>query len=97
MKKSILLLLALLYGSYASADAIDMRDYIILKNDITEAEVLYKFGSPDHETINSDYHHYIISKTWFYIPAQNASDKWITEFKFNGNGKLISKDRYRVK
>ena len=97
MKKPILLLLVLLYGPLASADAIDMRDYILLKNEVSEAEVLYKFGSPDHETINSDYHHYIISKTWFYIPVQNGSNKWITEFKFNGDGKLISKDRYRTR
>jgi hypothetical protein len=97
MNKFILLLLVLHYGNYASADAIDMRDYIILKNEISEAEVLYKFGAPDHETINSDYHHNILTKTWFYIPHGNGSNKWITEFKFNGNGKLISKDRYRAR
>ncbi|MBL1142461.1 MAG: hypothetical protein D8M62_10490 [Proteobacteria bacterium] len=97
MKNSILLLLVLLYGPLASADAIDMRDYIILKNEISEAEVLYKFGSPDHETINTDYYNHIRSKTWFYIPVQSGSNKWITEFKFNGNGKLISKDRYLIR
>ncbi len=96
MKKFILLLLIVLYGSLASADAIDMRDYIILKNQISEAEVLYKFGSPDHETINSDYHNYILNKIWFYIPKKNNANKWITEFKFNANGRLISKDRYRT-
>jgi hypothetical protein len=97
MKNSILLLLALLYGHPASADAIDMRDYIILKSEISEAEVLYKFGAPDHETVNSDYHHHILNKTWFYIPEQSNRNKWITEFRFNGNGRLISKDRYRAR
>jgi len=97
MKKFYILLLIMLYGPLASADAIEMRDYIMIRNDISEAEVLYKFGSPDHETINSDYHHYILSKTWFYIPMQAGSNKWITELRFNGNGKLISKDRYKVK
>ena len=96
MKKSILLLSVLLYGPLASADAIDMRDYILLRNEITEAEVLYKFGTSDHEVINSDYHHHTLNKTWFYIPRRNSSKKWITEFKFNGSGKLISKDRYRA-
>jgi len=100
MKKTILLLLVLIYGSLASqlssADAIDMRDYILLRNAISEAEVLYKFGISDHETISSDYHHNILSKTWFYIPKKNSTNKWITEFKFNSNGKLIAKDRYRV-
>lgn len=95
--KNILLLLVLLYGSLASADAIDMRDYILLKRDMTEAEVLYKFGAPDHETVNSDYHHNILNKTWAYIPRKNNFNKWITEFKFNGNGQLISKNRYRAR
>lgn len=97
MKKFTILLLFVLYGPLASAEAIDMRDYIILKNKITEAEVLYRFGAPDHETINSDHRNFIQSKTWFYIPAKSGSNKWITEFKFNGNGKLISKDRYRIR
>lgn len=97
MKKFTILLLIMLYGPLASADDIEMRDYILIRNEITEAEVLYKFGPPDHETVKSDYHHHILSKTWFYIPARNGSNKWITEFKFNGNGKLISKDRYRTR
>jgi hypothetical protein len=96
MKKLILLLLALLYGSLTSADAIDMRDYTLVKNEITEAEVLYKFGAPDHETVNSDFHRNILSKTWFYIPKKNGTNKWISEFKFDGNGRLITKDRYRI-
>ncbi len=79
----MLLLLALFYGSLASADAIDMRDYILVQNEITEAEVLYKFGYPDHETINSDYFHHVSSKIWFYLPKLN--------------GRLISKDRYRAR
>lgn len=98
MKKLTFLLLFVLYGPLASAEAIDMRDYIILRSELTEAEVLYRFGAPDHETINSDTFNRILSKTWFYIPSQSESNnnKWITEFKFNGNGKLISRDRYRI-
>jgi hypothetical protein len=97
MKKFLLLLLVLLYGSVASADAIDMRDYILLKNGMTEAEVLYRIGPYDHETIKSDRYNYILRKTWFYIPPQNSTHKWITELKFDANGVLISRDRYRVK
>ncbi len=97
MKKLILLLLVLLYGSLASADAIDMRDYILLKKGMTEAEILYRIGPYDHETIKSDRYNYIFRKTWFYIPAQKSTNKWITELKFDSNGVLISRDRYRVK
>lgn len=95
--KKLLLLLVLLYGTEASADEIDMRDYILLKNGMTEAEVLYRIGPSDHETIRGDRYNYILSKTWFYIPAQNSTDKWISELKFDANGVLISRDRYRVK
>lgn len=95
--KKLLLLLVLLYGSMASADAIDMRDYILLKNGMSEAEVLYRIGPYDHETIKSDRYNYVLRKTWFYIPPQNSTNKWITELKFDANGVLISRDRYRVK
>jgi hypothetical protein len=97
MKKTTFLLLVLLYGEYASADAIDMKDYLILKNQVSEAEVLYNLGPPDHETLNSDCYNQVLNKTWFYIPERQSQNKWISEFRFNGNGKLISKDRYRVR
>jgi outer membrane protein assembly factor BamE (lipoprotein component of BamABCDE complex) len=97
MKKFILLLLSLLYGSATSADAIDMRDYIMLRSDMTEAEVLYKFGPPDHETYQSDSYDYVITKTWYYIPERKGSNKWITEIKFNSNGRIIDHDRSRIK
>ena len=96
MKKYLLLSL-FLYGSFASADAIDMRDYNLLRNGMSEAEVLYRIGPYDHETIKTDHYHAILRKTWFYIPIQGSTDKWITELSFDGNGKLISRDRYRVK
>ena len=95
MKKLLLLFLVLLYGSMASADAINMRDYIKLRKGMSEAEVLYRLGSPDHETIKSDYHHNILRKSWFFIPAK-SSDKWITEIEFNSNGRIINLDRNRV-
>ena len=64
---------------------------------MSEAEVLYKFGPSDHETIRSDRLDFILSKTWFYIPIKSSTDKWITEIKFDSNGRLIKRDRYRVK
>ncbi|MGB1799204.1 MAG: hypothetical protein ACPHLK_00070 [Gammaproteobacteria bacterium] len=97
MKKSILLLFTLLYANQASADAIDMKDFLILKNNVSEAEVLFKLGPPDHETINDDCFNHVLNKTWFYIPKRKSSNKWISEFRFNGNGRLISKDRYKVR
>jgi len=97
MKKLLLLLLVLLYGSLASADAIDMRDYIKLRKGMSEAEVLYRLGNPDHETVRSDYHHNILRKSWFFIPKQRSSDKWITEIEFDSRGRIIKLDRNRIK
>jgi hypothetical protein len=97
MKKFILLLVFSIYSSLLIADAIGMRDYITLRTGMSEAEILYKFGTSDHETIRSDRLNFILSKTWFYIPNRSSNDKWITEIKFDSNGKLIKRDRYRVK
>jgi len=96
MKKLLLLFLVLLYGSMASADAIDMRDYIKLRKGMSEAEVLYRIGAPDHETVRTDYHHNILRKSWFFIPAQKSTDKWITEIEFDSNGRIINLDRNRT-
>ena len=97
MYKYILPLLISTYRLLLSAEGIDMRDYITLRTGMTEAEVLYKFGPSDHETIRSDRLDFILSKTWFYIPIKSSADKWITEIKFDSNGRLIKRDRYRVK
>ena len=97
VKKLLLLLLVLLYGSLASADAINMRDYIMLRNGMSEAEVLYKLGPPDHETIKSDHYHNTLSKTWSYIPLRHSTGKWISEIKFDSNGRIINRDRFRIK
>ena len=97
MYKYILPLLISTYSLLSSAEGIDMRDYITLRTGMSEAEVLYKFGPSDHETIRSDRLDFILSKTWFYIPIKSSADKWITEIKFDSNGRLIKRDRYRVK
>ena len=97
MNKFILVSLISIYSTYIFADAINMRDYITLRTGMTEAEVLYKFGPSDHETVRSDRLDFILSKTWFYIPVRSSNDKWITEIKFDSNGRLIKRDRYRVK
>jgi hypothetical protein len=94
--KKFLLLLILLYGSVASADEIDMRDYIKLRKGMSEAEVLYRLGPPDHETVKSDYHDSILRKTWFFMPMQQSNGKWITEIEFDANGRIINLDRNRL-
>ena len=79
------------------SDMIPMKDFIQLKRGMTEAEVLYRVGTYDHETIASNYHDHIIRKTWFYIPEQKGSGDWITEIVFDSRGVIRELDRYRVR
>ena len=97
MKKNLLLLTVLLYGSLASADEIDMRDYIKLRKGMSEAEVLYRLGAPDHETSRTDYYNNILRKRWYFIPAQRSNGKWLTEIVFDSNGKIVNLERDRLR
>lgn len=94
--KKLILLTVSLYGTHAFANAIDMRDYNLLRNGMSEAEILYRLGPADHETVNTDSHYVVLNRTWFYIPEQTSRSKWITELRFDGRGKLVAKDRYLV-
>lgn len=91
-----LLLSFMIFSVHAVAGEVDMRDYIKIRNGMTEAEILYLLGPYDHETIKSDRYDYIFDKTWYYIPAQGSNGKWITEVRFNSSGELIDHDRYRT-
>lgn len=92
-----LLLPVLLSPAVVQADSIPMTDYIRLKTGMSEAEVLYRVGVYDHETVSTDYYNNIIQKTWYYIPAhsERSNNHWITEIVFDGTGRMIGIDRYR--
>ena len=81
------------------ADSVSMRDYNLLTNGMSEAEILYRLGPYDHETIAHDYYQNIMHKTWFYIPTQSevSNRQWITEIKFNSQGVVTQLNRYRVR
>lgn len=101
MKKTPLMTIIplLFFGSISVADSVDMRDYILLSNGMSEAEVLYRLGPYDHETVATGYYNNILHKTWYYIPApdEDSNRKWITEIRFDGNGRVIARDRYRAR
>ncbi len=81
----------------ARADMIPMRDFIRLKNGMSEAEVLYRVGAPDHESLFLDYNHNLLHKVWYYIPAGTASNSWITEITFDHAGAVQSLERNRAR
>ena len=82
---------------FAWADMIPMRDFIQLKRGMSEAEVLYRVGGFDHESVITDYHHNVVKKTWSYIPDYQGSNGWITEIVFDRHGLVQSLERYRVR
>lgn len=90
---------ALLAGAIpaARADMIPMRDYILLARGMSEAEVLYRVGPYDHQSVSTDYHHNVIRKVWYYIPEHASSDAWITEIEFDNAGTIQSLNRYRAR
>lgn len=81
----------------AFADSVSMQDYNLLSNGMSEAEVLYRLGPYDHETVAVGLYNNVLHKTWYYIPLpdENSNRKWITEIRFDGNGRVITRDRYK--
>lgn len=87
----------LLLGPVVAAESVTMQDYNLLSNGMSEAEVLYRLGPYDYENVAADNYNNIQHKTWYYIPAhdENSNRKWITEIRFDNNGRVIARDRYK--
>lgn len=95
---ALLCMLSLLCaGAPCRADMIAFRDYIQLKNGMSEAEVLYRAGPADYESLSTDRHHNILRRVWYYIPPGGGSDAWITEIEFDRSGSVQSLQRYRAR
>ena len=78
-----------------SAGEIDMRDYNLLRRGMSEAEVLYRIGPPDHETVYNDYHGIVQRKIWYYIPDGRKSRQWISTITFDSHGIVTELRRER--
>lgn len=99
MKKSILFLLAIaLVPVIVTAGSVPMRDYNLLSTGMSEAEVLYRLGPYDHETVTYGRFFTILRKTWYYIPTPDeiSNFQWITEIQFDDRGLVTGLDRYRA-
>ncbi len=76
-----------------SASEVVLRDYTLLSNGMSEAEVLYRLGPYDHETIYFDHWRAPVRKTWYYVPESRSG--WITEIVFDAGGHVQSLERTR--
>lgn len=77
------------------AGAVDLRDFGLLRRGMSEAEVLYRLGPYDHETVHHDHHHHVVRRTWYYIPDGSYSGDWITTIHFDASGRVRSLERTR--
>lgn len=93
---SLLLLLAagLAAISQAHADTMPMRDFHLLDIGMSQAEVEYRVGPPDRESVfDGGYYGGPRKIIWYYIP-QNPNG-WITEIIFDSHGKIKDTKRYK--
>lgn len=88
------LLAAALAGTGAQADAVPLREFGLLREGMSEAEVLVRLGPYDHEAVYFD-HYAVVRKVWYYIPDGTYSGDWITEITFDARGRVRKLDRYR--
>jgi len=92
----LLLLLSILTATLLlQAGEVDMRDYNLLRRGMNEAEVIYRIGPPDHETVYNDYYGHIQRKVWYYIPERKSSRRWLSIITFDGHGIITELRRER--
>ena len=90
--------LCLLGGSLLSlpsvADTMPMRDYHLLDIGMSQAEVEYRVGPPDRESVfHGGYHGGTTKIIWYYIP--DGPNGWITEIIFDARGRIKDTRRYK--
>lgn len=85
-----LVLLALTVRPVA-ADAIPFHKYRLLREGMSEGQVLLRVGEPDRETVISN--DYIYRKIWYYLPDGHYSGDWLTVITFDANGKITRLER----
>lgn len=91
MRTLIVLTLGLLgYATVSAAREVDMRDYLLLRDGMSEAEVLYRIGPYDYESVYADYHRFPLRKVWSYIPPRGG---WLTQITFDSSGHIWKLER----
>ncbi|NIP73725.1 MAG: hypothetical protein GWO16_12165 [Gammaproteobacteria bacterium] len=87
----ITLVLLAVTARWAAADAIPFHKYRLLREGMSEGQVLLRVGEPDRETVISN--DYIYRKIWYYLPDGRYSGDWLTVITFDANGKVIRLER----
>lgn len=77
----------------AGANGPSMRDYHLLDIGMSQAEVEYRVGPPDRESVLGDGLHGPTRIIWYYIPDKDNG--WISEIIFDAHGRIRDLKRYK--
>lgn len=85
--------LALLLAGAAQADEIPFHAYRLLDRGMSSAEVQYRVGAPDRETVvNTEY---LFRRIWYYLPDRSTGG-WLTRIEFGADDRVRALERHRV-
>ncbi|NIR58431.1 MAG: hypothetical protein GWO02_02370 [Gammaproteobacteria bacterium] len=92
--RALVVVLWLVAGG-AGAGAIPFDEYKLLREGMSEGEILRRVGPPDHERVVYQDHgiHRVI---WYYIPDGRYSGDWSTEIHFDAHGRVIELERRKA-
>lgn len=85
--RRVALALSLAVAAPAAADTMPMRDFHLLDIGMSQAEVEYRVGPPDRESVfDGGFHGGPTKIIWYYIP--DNPNGWITEIIFDSHGRI---------
>ncbi|MEX0952172.1 MAG: hypothetical protein WDZ86_07815 [Gammaproteobacteria bacterium] len=83
----------LAFGS-SNAFAVRLTDYKLLRTGMSEAEVYYRIGEFDRESVfDGGFYGGFSKKIWYYMPS--PGNPWLTEITFDHNGQVRELRRYK--
>lgn len=93
LKLPVFVLMLGLLPPTAGADSLGMRDYHLLDIGMSQAEVEYRVGPPDRESVFGDGIYGPTRVIWYYIPDRDNG--WISEIIFDAHGRIRDLKRYK--
>ncbi len=93
MRTAWLLWLSLLALSAARADEIPFHQYRLLERGMSSAEVQYRVGAPDRETLVNT--QYVFRRIWYYLPERSTGG-WLSRIEFGPDDRVDALARHRV-
>lgn len=81
-----------LVASPVAAGQVDLRDFGLIQEGMSEAEVLVRLGSPDIESFEGFTSNNLLLKSYFYFSEPGRHQDITTVIRFKG-GRVVDKER----